>query len=268
MPEQKDNPSGGNRRRKRCIAAVLGVLVLAVAAVAGSQVPAVLRMAKLDDANPTVRAEAARKLGGRRNYIALRHIREMITRDSSAEVREAAAYAAMKMQDQEAVQPIMAAVRSRPDEDSEFTAKTISYLAMLTGMTPETRAFLAECEATGKPFRQIGVAMARIEAYEGAGMTQMLAIAGQAKGDMLGYVQNRVEFYLPPVLQMLGLPMTVGDLANAGQRDAIQAWWRENGSDRLLRDALRYRLRRDEDVRAIERLEHARENVGKALGTL
>jgi hypothetical protein len=110
--------------------------------------------------------------------------------------------------------------------------------------------------------------MARVEAYEARGMEELLDLAGEASPKTLDFIRNRLDYYLLPVFQMLGLPNRVADLTNRAHRDELAAWWERYGSDKLLHDALRFRLRRDPAVHAIGRLERARQNVGKAIGTL
>lgn len=260
--------SQGCGGRKRLIRAAIGLLIgAALLAIGAAYAPALSRMARLNDPNPSVRAEAARKIGGRRNYLAMHRIRELITADPSAEVREAAAYAAVWLEDPHVAAAIRNALLAHPDEDNEFVARLITHLAARAGVPEEARAVLAACDESGKFYRRLGAAMARVEGYEARGMTELLSLAGEAPPEALAFIENRLDYYLLPVFQMLGLPYRIETLSDRARREELAAWWGRYGSDRLLRDALRFRLWRDPAVHAIGRLEHARRNVRKALGT-
>lgn len=248
--------------------AIPAAILTGVVAWAAPQIPAWQRMARLKDSNPETRAEAARKLGGRRNYIARDEIRNLITNDPDSKVRAAAVYAAVRLKDTDAVPLIQQTILAHPEMNDDYAARMIADLAVLGGDRPDIQNTLKQCSGAPQVFWQIGAAMAQVEAYQREGVHRLLALASQATPESQYFIQTQLKNYLNPVFRMLGAPMTVGDIADGSTRQAIDDWWRENGHGRLLKDALGYQLKRDQAVHMVERLEHARLSVGKLLGLL
>lgn len=254
-------PGGGRVRR----AYALLVLVAAVIAAAWWG-PTLWRIRQLSHADARVRRAAVRDLGGRDGHAAIPRIRRLITDDPDPAVREAAAHAAMKLNDRAAYQAICEAILSGPAKDG--TAMMIADLARLAGPSPEAVAFVDGCGRSGKPYLVVGAATARAEWFQPRGITELLDLAASASEPLRGFIHARIRQYLIPPAEMLGVRFDTDDPWPPERLASMQAWWREHGSDERLRDALVPLRQPDEDLRWIGRLRYAREQVGRLLGLL
>lgn len=242
------------------------VLLVAAGVATATRVPTWLRIRELKSADPKVRRAAVRELGGREGYTAIPAIRALIIVDPDPNVRAAAAYAAMKLDDALAAEPIRRAIRERPDH--ETTADMLATFARLCPPTPDAIAFVDACARSGKPYQLAGAAMARAEWFQPKGIDDLLTIAQSGPAEVTEFARDRLRQYLIPAAEMLGTQFDTGDPWPADRIDAMRSWWRRNGTPRLLEDALWPRRSRDDDLHEIERLQHARQRVGKMLGLL
>jgi hypothetical protein len=263
----------GQTHERRRAATTRGIVVLAVALIAAgasipiaARTPTWLRMRALKSPDAKVRRAAIRELGGREGYAAVDAIRAMITSDPSADVRQAAAYAAMKLSDRQAIDPICRAILQWPDD--EASADMLTSLARLAGPTTKVTAFVDECARSGKPYRAAGAAMARAEWYQPAGIEELLNIGQSGPEAAAAFARDRLRQYLIPAAQMVGVLFDTTDPWPCDRFETMRSWWRRHGTARLLENGLWSKRGRDPDIHEIERLQHARERVGRKLGLL
>jgi len=264
--QQTEHRQPPSHRLPTCVRIAVAALLLIGGATVAAQAPTWLRMYKLNSANPEVRRAAVRELGGREGYAAVPAIRHLITADPDPDVRQAAAYAAMKLGDQQAAESIRRAVVEQPDGES--TAMMLASLARLCGPTPEAIAFVDECGRSGKPYRVAGAAMARTEWFQPAGVRELLALGQSGTDEFRAFVRERLRQYLIPTAQMVGVVFDGTDPWPPERFAAMESWWNTQGTERLLRDGLWPKRGRDADIREIERLLHDRERIGHLLGLL
>ncbi len=259
-------PAGVCGRGKRPVLAALAGLMVAAVAVGVVWGPTWRRIHQLRDPSAKVRRAALRELGGRDGHAAASRVRAMITGDPDPAVREAAAYAAMKLGDRDALPAICATIRADAERDS--AAQMLATLARLCEPAGDALRFVEECAASGKPYLVIGAAMARTEWFQAGGLSELLAIAASPPGDTEPYVRERIRQYLVPAAELVGMRFDTDEPWPPERTESMRRWWQAHGNDRLLGDALRLRRTRDVDLREIGRLEHARHRVGRMLGLL
>lgn len=264
--QQTEHKESSDRRVPMYARVVVAALLLIGGATVATQAPTWLRVYNLKSPNPQVRRAALRELGGREGYAAIPAIRNLITADPDPDVRQAAAYAAMKLGDQQAAESIRRAVVEQPDGES--TAMMLASLARLCGPTPWAVAFVDECSRSGRPYRVAGAAMARTEWFQPAGVSELLALGQAGTDEFRAFVRERLRQYLIPTAQMVGVVFDGTDPWPPERFAAMESWWSTQGTERLLRDGLWPKRGRDADIREVERLLHDRERIGHLLGLL
>lgn len=242
----------------------LGVPALAVTVLVLFRLPVWLALRDLSHPDAKIRRAAVRELGGRRVRAAGDRIAALILSDPDPAVREAAAYAASRLGVRVACESIREAVQRWPDEPG--AAQMLASLARLTGKDARLDAFLESCRRSGRPYLRIGAALAQMERGDSRGVIELLTLGLSAPEPVIPVVVDRVCEYVIPAIQMAGGSVPAAETSR-GFLSAVLAWWESNGSDRLLADSLKSN-RLDADTHEVERLEHARQRVGRALGLL
>jgi len=242
----------------------LGASALAAIVLVPFRLPVWLALRELSHPDAKVRRAAVRELGGRRVRAAGDRIAALILSDPDPAVREAAAYAASRLGVRGAAESIREAVQRWPDEPG--AAQMLASLARLTGADPRLEPFLEFCRRSGRPYLRIGAALAMMERGDSRGAVELLTFGLSAPEPVVPVVVDRVCEYIIPAIQMVGGSVPAAE-THHGFLSGVLAWWKSSGSDRLLADSLKSN-RLDADTHEVERLEHARQRVGRALGLL
>jgi len=261
-----DAESKVRRWRVRSAVGGIGVVAVILGVWAGVRAPTWVRMYRLRSHDPEVRREAVRDLGGRGGYAAVKSIRALITADPDPRVRDAAAYAAMQLGDREALGPIRQAILDHPGE--EQAATMLAHYARLAPDDSQAAPFVDECGRSEKPYLKIGAAMARAEWFRAQGVASLLALLTEVPPECRDLVVARLRMYLIPAAQMVGVQFDAPGPWSLEHVELMRRWWAQNGSDRLLADALFFKRSGDADVREVERIQHARVRIGRMLGLL
>ncbi len=189
----------------------------------------------------------------------------MIAGDPDSRVREAAAYAAMKLGDREASDAIMRAILDRPNE--EYAGLMFATLARVAGRDPKVARFVEDSAGPAKPpFLRVGAALARAEWFDAGGVEELLTLALSGPREIRSFAVDRLRQYVDPVVEVIGARISTGEPGSNERLVAMLEWWRSHANDRLLADALWFKRGRHDDVRATERLRHTRDRVGQVLG--
>ena len=215
---------------------------------------------------PSDRQKALYALAKRREGTAAAIMRQVLVRDSSADVREAAAYALYKVAAPDAVDALAEAVDREPDNVQR--AKMVVYYARLRG--PDALPVLETWTQSDDVWKSTGAALARIELGDVAAGDVLIERLSGDDAFLAAHVTQQFRPILETMTELIARPIDLalhhGQRWSADQAVAVRDWWARYATATLLADAVSPLTSRNEVRRDLARLDGAKRRAVRYLG--
>lgn len=212
------------------------------------------------------RQEALYALAKRREGAAAPTMRQVLVRDPSADVREAAAYALYKVEAPDSVDALAEAVDREPDNVQR--AKMVVYYARLRG--PDALPVLETWTLSDEPWKSTGAALARIELGDAEAGDVLIERLFGDDAFLAAHVTQQFRPIVETMMELIGRPIDLelhdGQRWSADQTVAVRDWWARYATATLLGDAVALLTSRNEVRRDLARLDGAKRRAVRYLG--
>lgn len=275
-----DTPRGGSihvtkvspPRYKRWVvvglAAVASLTSLGIAAAAGVAYVQVHRWTNhLKSLDTAIRAEALTWIGYDKDPRACEPVRDLIAREEDRGILDLAAWAAVRLHDRAAIEPLLHRAETGPDD--AVRANLLMSAARLSQRDIRlTDRFLADAQSA-EPYRRMGGALGLMLIGDPQGGELAIRDLAEANGGLRNLGLNQLARVASPMTQAIGQPMEWLDardpVATNEQLAQLADFWRCYVTPKLLGDALTRVYVFDPQWFEMSRLIHARERVAKWL---
>jgi hypothetical protein len=190
-------------------------------------------------------------------------VRKTLETTSDRVLLEAAGFAAMRMETVDTLPLLQKRADEGPDDPQR--AQLVIYAARLSDRDLRLIEWLRQGTQSNEPWRRVGAAVGLLNVGQTEAGPLLIQMVRTSPAAVSGFALHHLRWVVGPMSEAVGRPISFPQDNPAASVDAVERFWRDSVTIKLLNDVLLRLTVRDPDWAEIGRLIHARNRVAKWL---